>query len=125
MVSNPRRTESLDDFSRQQILQKCGVKAAEKIWIRTVDLNQDGKEDCIVAIELPEEKGARSTGFRSLTYVFRGGQCRSILAFNGRMLHYGSALSLMKVLYNVRIGDEETVRQFSVAATGREMAGEV
>jgi hypothetical protein len=108
---------TLDDFSRQQILQKCGVKAAEKIWIRTADLDQDGKEDCIVTIELPELKGARATAYRSVTYVFRGGNVGAF-GFLWENATLWFSLVTYEGLYNVRNGDEETIRQFSLLRRG-------
>src|SRR6202012_5789979 len=64
---------SLDDYERRTILKMCGVKDARRIWITTMDLDNDGKEDCVVTIALPEGIGARWRSQHSITYVFRGG----------------------------------------------------
>lgn len=44
---------SLEDWERQAILNKCGLGDAKTIWFRCLDLDRDGKEDCVVTIALP------------------------------------------------------------------------
>ena len=104
---------SLDDYERQTILKMCGVKDARRIWITTMDLDQDGKEDCVVTIALPEGIGARWRTQRSITYVFRGGNIGAFgLQWEKATLWF--SLVTYEGLENVPNGDDETIRQFSI-----------
>jgi hypothetical protein len=106
-------TFAVDDLSRQEILQKCGVKEAATFWTRALDLDQDGKEDCIVTIALPEVKGPYWTGFRSVTYVFRGGNEGAFNSgWNAATLWF--SLVTYQGLMHARYGDSQTIRQFSL-----------
>jgi hypothetical protein len=104
---------SVDAYHRQELLKRCGVKDAEHIWIRTLDLDRDNQEDCVVTIALPEEIGPYWRNRRSVTYVFRGG---NVGAFGLRWENATLWFSL--VTYegqdHVRYGDSETIRQFSI-----------
>ena len=108
----------LEDAQRQEILEKCGVTHAELVWIRTIDLDQDQKEDCVVTLALPPENGASWRNFRSLTYVFRGG---TMGGFDPQWKTATLWFSL--VTYErqdrARLGDVETIRQFSVFRRGK------
>lgn len=104
---------SLEDTERNEILRQCGVSSADQIWIRTLDLDQDNKEDCVVTVALPPEIGPYWRNYRSLTCVFRGG---NVGAF-GR--HWKDAKLWFSLVTfegqdHVRYGDSETIRQFSV-----------
>ena len=106
-------TASVEDWERQEILKKCGLSGAEQIWMRRLDLDRNGKEDCVVTVALPPEIGPYWRNYRSLTYVFRGGEIGS---FGGQWRTATLWFSL--VTYegqdHVRYGDSETIRQFSV-----------
>ena len=104
---------SLEDTERNEILRRCGVTSADQIWIRTLDVDQDNKEDCVVTVALPPQIGPYWRNYRSLTYVFRGENV-------GTFGHHwkGATLWFSLVTYegqdHVRYGDSQTIRQFSV-----------
>ncbi len=90
-----------------------GITNAPVIWVRHVDLDADGKEDCIVTVRMPDELGPQWGNLRHVTHVFRGGEQG---AFGG----YATAEPWFFVvtyegLFHVKYGDEETRRLFSLS----------
>jgi hypothetical protein len=104
---------ALEDTERNEILRQCGLSRADQIWIRTLDLDRDNKEDCVVTVALPPESGPYWRNYRSLSYVFRGGNV-GVFGLQWRDAKRWFSLVTYEGQDHIHYGDSETIRQFSV-----------
>ncbi len=89
------------------------ITNAQVIWVRHVDLDADGKEDCIVTVRMPDELGLQWGNLRHVTHVFRGGEQG---AFGG----FATAEPWFFVVtyeghFHVKHGDKEIRHLFSLS----------
>jgi hypothetical protein len=89
------------------------IKSASHIWIRSLDLDNDGKADSVVTVAFPPELGPYWRNYRWVTYVFRGTHKGAFLSYGAHEATLWFSIVTREAQDHVRSGDTETrTRQF-------------
>ena len=91
-----------------------GIMDASHVWIRSLDLDKDGKEDSVVAMASPPEAGPYWRNFRSVTYIFRGKQKGRFRGYSDSEASLWFSVVTRQAQYHVHYGDSEVRRIFCV-----------
>jgi hypothetical protein len=102
-----------------------GIKAAAHIWIRYLDLDNDGKEDSVVSVASLPEMGPYWRNYRWVTYVFRGTHKGVFSSYGATEATLWFSVVTREAQDHVRYGDTETRRIFRIVQENGQWMAEI
>ena len=101
------------------------IKSASHIWIRSLDLDNDGKADSVVTVAFPPEMGPYWRNYRWVTYVFRGTHKGAFSGYGATEATLWFSIVSREEQDHVRYGDTETRRIFRIVEENGQWMAEI
>jgi len=102
-----------------------GIKSAAHIWIRHLDLDNDGKEDSVASVASLPEMGPYWRNYRWVTYVFRGTHKGAFLSYGALEATLWFSIVTREAQDHVHYGDTETRRIFRIVQENGQWMAEI